>query len=283
MSPRLHIWEGKLDNGIEIYSLMLRSRFFEEKVRDLFASGEMYGTTHLNIGQEASHTGLCLALEKEDWIVPTHRCHGFNVARGSDLSAMFSELFGSRYGLCKGIGGSMHMSDRATYNFGSSAVVGSGVALAAGLAFALHRQKSRNIAVAIFGDGATSRGVVHECMNLASVWSLPLMFYCENNHYGMSASSDRMISTNDIASRAAGYSMKAFKADGNDFDDVYSVAKKARAWMTSHSEPVFVEVNTYRMCGHSKSDKCVYRSSEEENEWREKDPITRYEDKGTGH
>lgn len=280
LSPRLHIWEGiELDNGIEIYSLMLRSRFFEEKVRDLFASGEMYGTTHLNIGQEASHTGLCLALEKEDWIVPTHRCHGFNVARGSDLSAMFSELFGSRYGLCKGIGGSMHMSDRTTYNFGSSAVVGSGVALAAGLAFALHRQNSRNIAVAIFGDGATSRGVVHECMNLASVWSLPLMFYCENNHYGMSASSDRMISTSDIASRAAGYAMKAFKADGNDFDDVYSVVKKARAWMTSHSEPVFVEVSTYRMCGHSKSDKCVYRSSEEENEWRAKDPIVRYEAK----
>ncbi len=279
VSKTAHLGGSRLDSDIEIYRLMLRSRFFEEKVRELFTDGVLYGTTHLNIGQEASHTGLCLALEKEDWIVPTHRCHGFNVARGSDLSAMFSELFGSRHGLCRGIGGSMHMSDRSTFNFGSSAVVGSGIALAAGLAFALSRQNSRNIAVAIFGDGATSRGVLHECMNLASVWSLPLMFYCENNHYGMSASSERMISTNDIASRAAGYSMKAFKADGNDFDEVYDVVRKARAWMISRNEPAFIEVDTYRMCGHSKSDKCVYRTSEEESEWKAKDPLIHYERK----
>lgn len=264
---------------IEVYRLMLRSRFFEEKVRQLFHDGVLYGTTHLNIGQEASHTGLCLALEKEDWIVPTHRCHGFNVARGSSISAMFSELYGSRHGLCKGLGGSMHMTDVSTYDFGSSAVVGSSVALALGIALALQREGSRNICAAIMGDGATSRGVVHECMNLASVWSLPVLFYCENNHYGMSASASRMISIQDISQRAAAYSMKAFTADGNDYDDVYSTVRKARSWMCEHHEPVFVVVDTYRQCGHSKSDSCVYRSREEEEEWKKKDPILLYERK----
>lgn len=261
------------------YRYMLKSRFFEEKIQKLFDEGALYGTTHLNIGQEASHTGLCFALAKEDWIVPTHRCHGFNVARGSDISAMFSEMFGSRHGLCKGLGGSMHMTDVSTYNAGSSAVVGSGIAIATGLAFALSRQKKSNIAVAILGDGATSRGVLHECMNLASVWNLPLLFYCENNHYGMSASSDRMISTSDIASRADGYSMRSFVADGNDFDAVHDIVKRARSYIIENSAPAFIEVETYRECGHSKSDKCIYRSADEEEFWREKDPIRRLESK----
>ena len=262
---------------IEAYKAMLRSRFFEEKVRDLFAEGGMYGTTHLNIGQEASHAGLCLALDGEDWIVPTHRCHGFNVARGSSLTAMFAELYGSRHGLCMGIGGSMHMSDVSTRDFGASAVVGSSVALATGIAFALSRQHRRAIGVAILGDGATSRGVVHECMNLASVWSLPVLFYCENNHYGMSASAARMVSTGDIAGRAAAYGIRAFRADGNDFDDVYDTVRRARNHILEHGEPAFVEVDTYRQCGHSKSDGCVYRTSQEEQQWREKDPILLYE------
>ncbi len=261
------------------YRYMLKSRFFEEKIQKLFDEGALYGTTHLNIGQEASHTGLCFALAKEDWIVPTHRCHGFNVARGSDISAMFSEMFGSRHGLCKGLGGSMHMTDVSTYNAGSSAVVGSGIAVATGLAYALSRQKKSNIAVAILGDGATSRGVLHECMNLASVWNLPLLFYCENNHYGMSASSDRMISTSDIASRAEGYSMRSFLADGNDFEAVYDIVKRARSYIIENSAPAFIEVETYRECGHSKSDKCIYRSAAEEEFWKEKDPIRRLERK----
>ena len=268
-----------MHSDTDVLKGMYLSRFFEEKLQSLFDRGELYGTTHLNIGQEASHFGLCLALDSKDWIVPTHRTHGFNIAKGSSVFRMFSEMLGSRHGLCQGLGGSMHMTDLATCNAGSSAVVGSGVAIATGLAFALRRQKSRNISVAIMGDGATSRGVVHECMNLSSVWNLPVMFYCENNHYGMSASAERMISTSDIASRAAGYSMKAFRADGNDYDDVHDTVKKARAYMIEYGEPVFVEVNTYRFCGHSKSDRLAYRSGEEEAFWKEKDPILRFEKK----
>ena len=249
---------------LEAYRIMLLSRCFEQKVHSLFSRGELYGTTHLNIGQEASHTGLCLALGDEDWIVPTHRCHGFNVARGSSISAMFSELYGSRHGLCRGIGGSMHMTDLKTRNFGSSAVVGSSVALATGIAYALSRQGKKAIAAAILGDGATSRGVVHESMNLASVWSLPVLFFCENNHYGMSASAQRMISTSDIAGRASCYGIRAFHADGNVLDDVYAAVSEARRYILENNEPAFIEVDTYRQCGHSKSDKCVYRSEEEE-------------------
>ena len=203
-----------MTDNTEILVGMYLSRFFEEKIQELFDKGIMYGTTHLNIGQEASHFGLCSALDRSDWIVPTHRTHGFNIARGSSIYKMFSEMLGSKHGLCKGLGGSMHMTDKASNNAGSSAVVGSGIAIACGFAFALRKQKKSSIAVAILGDGATSRGVLHECMNLASVWNLPVMFYCENNHYGMSASAERMISTPDISSRAKGYSMKAFKCNG---------------------------------------------------------------------
>lgn len=259
---------------ISIYAQMVRSRLFEEKVQALFKEGLMYGTTHLNIGQEASHTGVCNALDPEDWIVPTHRCHGFNVARGSSLSAMFSELLGSRHGLCKGIGGSMHMTDISTFNAGSSAVVGSGIALAAGIALYEQRRRSGKIAVAIFGDGATSRGVLHECMNIAALWNLPLLFYCENNHYGMSASAERMISTDSIASRSSGYRMKSFSVDGNDYQAVHDCVKAAREYITETNEPVFIEADTYRLCGHSKSDHCIYRSRDEEEEWKSRDPLS---------
>ena len=255
---------------------MYLSRFFEEKLQKEFSKGNLYGTTHLSIGQEASHVGLCAALEKGDWFVPTHRCHGFNIATGSDMKAMFSEMLGSRHGLCKGLGGSMHMTDVENYNLGSSAVVGSGVPLAGGCAFALKRQNKDNIAVAIFGDGASSRGSIHEMMNLSSVWNLPLLFFMENNHYGMSASSDRMIATSTIHMRAEGYRVGHEKVDGNDVNAVFEAVKRARKTILEEKRPYFIEVETYRLCGHSKSDKLLYRTREEEKEWEKKDPISLY-------
>lgn len=255
---------------------MYRSRFFEEKLQEEFAKGNLYGTTHLAIGQEGSHVGLCQGIADGDWIVPTHRCHGFNVARGSSLYAMFSEMLGSKDGICKGLGGSMHMTDIQHWNLGSSAVVGSGIPLAGGCAFALKRQGKKNIAVAVFGDGASSRGTCHEMMNLASVWNLPLLFFMENNHYGMSASSDRVISTSDIAKRAEGYSMAHASVEGNDVLSVVEAVKKARAYILETGKPYFLETNTYRMCGHSKSDKLKYRTREEEQLWASKDPIATF-------
>lgn len=264
-----------MDN-ISLLRTMLRSRLFERKLEGLFDKSLLYGTTHLSIGQEACHTGLVAALEKKDWIVPTHRCHGYNVARGTKLERMFSEMLGSRDGICRGLGGSMHMTDISTYNLGSSAIVGSGVALAGGAAYALKRQNKDNIAVAIFGDGATSRGTLHEVMNIASVWNLPLLFFLENNHYGMSAEASRMISTDELYKRAEGYSIAAEKVDGNDIHAVLEAVARARKHIVSKNRPYFIECDTYRCCGHSKSDKRVYRSREEELEWESKDPIKRF-------
>ena len=252
---------------VELYRTMLLSRLFALKVQEL----PVYGTYHLSIGQEASHTGLIAGLEPSDWIVPTHRCHGFNIARGSGLFEMFSELLGSRHGLCKGIGGSMHMTDTATFNFGSSAVVGSGIPLAGGLALSSKLLGKDSIAVAIFGDGASSRGTLHEMLNLASVWDLPLLFYLENNHYGMSAASARMVSTHDIYKRAEGYSVESAIVDGNDVVAVKAAVEKARAYIKENGRPYFLEADTYRRCGHSRSDRLVYRPQGEAEAW--KDPV----------
>ena len=257
----------------EILSFLLRSRLFEEKIDEEFRKGNLFGTTHLSIGQEASHTGLCLALERGDFFVPTHRCHGFNVASGSDIYSMFSEMLGSRHGLCMGLGGSMHMTDLEHGNLGSSAVVGSGIPLALGASYALSREKKNNISVAVFGDGASSRGTLHEAMNLSSVWNLPVLFFMENNHYGMSASASRMISTSSVASRSSGYNIEYKSVDGNDFDAVYDAVCRAREYILENNRPFFLETNTYRQCGHSKSDRLLYRNREEEREWKDRDPI----------
>ena len=261
---------------IEILKAMLRSRSFENKLSQMFKKGAFYGTTHLNIGQEASHVGLIAGLDDKDWIVPTHRCHGFNIARGTKPEKMFAEMFGSRYGVCRGLGGSMHMTEISTCNAGSSAIVGSGVPIATGLAFALKRKGRDNIAVAIFGDGATSRGSVHEAMNMASVWNIPVLFYLENNHYGMSASEKNAISTDNLSLRADGYSIKHIKIDGNDVALVRDTVADARKYILENNRPFFIEVDTYRLCGHSKSDRLVYRTREEEEMWRKKDPIRRF-------
>ncbi|MDY0243990.1 MAG: dehydrogenase E1 component subunit alpha/beta [Sphaerochaeta sp.] len=254
-------------------SIMVRSRHFEEQIDELFKQKEMHGTTHLSIGQEACQAGLALALQPGDWIVPTHRCHGHTIARGTSERRMFSEMFGSSDGICKGLGGSMHMTDVETWNTGSSAVVGSGINLAAGIGFALKMQKSQALSVAIFGDGASSRGALHESMNLASVWSLPVLFFCENNNYGMSAAASRMISTSSIARRAEGYSMPHATVDGNDVEAVYKACRLAVDTIRATSKPYFLELKTYRCCGHSKSDACVYRDHKEEAMWATKDPI----------
>lgn len=267
------------EGALQGLDLMLQSRLFEKQIASLFQTEKMHGTTHLNIGQEACQAGLALAIEKGDWVVPTHRCHGYNVVTKSSLFKMFSEMFGSSHGLCKGLGGSMHMSDKEHWNLGSSAVVASGVALAAGAAFALKKQAKKNISVALFGDGATSRGVIHEVMNMASLWHLPLLFYCENNGYGMSAPSNKMISISNPYLRAQGYSMEGEIVDGNDLEKVYEAVKKARKYILEKNKPYYIELITYRLNGHSKSDTCVYRNREEEKYWKGKCPIINFKNK----
>lgn len=258
---------------ISLFSSMLRSRFFEEELEKLSSEGLIYGTYHLSIGQEGVSSGLAAMLEDGDWIVPTHRCHGYNAARGSDLFCMFSEVLGSKHGLCRGLGGSMHMTDVSTCNLGSSAVVGSGIGLAGGVALALKRMGRERIAVAIFGDGASSRGILYEVMNAASIWHLPLLLLLENNHYGMSAPSERMIAADGIYRRAEGFLIPSMKVDGNDVLAVAEAVAEARSRILRDRTPFLIEAETYRMCGHSRSDRLVYRSREEEEEWKKRDPI----------
>ena len=286
--------------SLDALRLMLNSRYFEEKTEQLFKDGLIHGTTHLANGQEAAQAGLCIALDEGDWIVPTHRCHGFTLCKGSDPIAMFSEMFGSRNGLAKGLGGSMHMPDKEHCNLGSSAVVGSGVPLATGIAFKLkfdsangasfatsttkNPKKSlpvpvKNISVAIFGDGASSRGSVHESMNIASIWKLPVLFYCENNRYGMSAPSDKMLSVDQVSERAGAYNIPGKVVDGNDFEAVYDAVTEAASYIRAGNGPYLLEVMTYRFKGHSKSDRRLYRTSEEESQWLQKDPIMLFEHK----
>ena len=264
------------ESALEALGMMERSRHFEERIQQYFNNHAMHGTTHLSIGQEASQEGLSLALGDGDWIVPTHRNHGFAICRGADIRAMFSEMWGSRKGICKGLGGSMHMTDSAHWNAGGDAVVGSCIPLAMGLALALKQQGTDRLAVACFGDGATSRGTLHESMNLASLWKLPLLFYCENNGYGMSAPVEKAVATDSIAKRAEGYRMPWARVDGNDLMQVFEATEKAVSHIRTSGGPYFLEVLTYRENGHSKSDVCAYRTRSEEEAWRRKDPIERF-------
>lgn len=269
-----------MDSRLAISALdrMLRSRAFENLTEKVFSEavqkGYRLGTTHLATGQEACQAGVCLAMEDRDLITTTHRCHGYNICRSSDPYAMFCEIFGLRDGLCKGLGGSMHMSDKAHNNLGSSSVVGSGIPLATGAALSQKRLGTGAVSVCIFGDGAANRGTLAECMNLAQVFSLPLLLFCENNGYAMSARSDK-VSCSTPVQRAEGYCVRTYLIDGNDLQSVYTTTREALSWIRENSLPVLIEATTYRLKGHSKNDKRLYRSREEEKEWSLKDPIAR--------
>jgi TPP-dependent pyruvate/acetoin dehydrogenase alpha subunit len=258
---------------------MIQSRTFEKKIEQLFATHKMHGTTHLAIGQEAVHAGVALGIDQKDWIVTTHRCHGHTLAKGSSIEQMVGEFFGDKRGLSKGLGGSMHLIDIDKHNAGSSAVVGSGVAIATGMALQLKRIGSDNLVVAFFGDGASNRGVVHESMNMASIWSLPVLFLAEHNEYGMSSSAKQMISVPTIADRGAAYSIESESIDGNDVELVLSKVKEISRYIKEKKRPFLLETRTYRFSGHSKSDKLLYRTREEEARWAKRDPIVQYSQK----
>ncbi len=270
------------EEGLHALTLMLRSRLFEQRVDELFSMHKMHGTTHLAIGQEAAQVGLSMGLKDSDWILPTHRNHGHTIARGADPYAMFSEMFGTPDGYCAGLGGSMHMTDLEHHNPGASAVVASGIPMAVGMALAFKRKGADAIAVAIFGDGASSRGAVHESMNLACVWKLPVLFFCENNGYGMSSPAAHAISVQEVAQRGGAYHMHTLSADGNDVEAVRNAVSEARQYISGSGMPVLLEVHTYRQCGHSKNDPRVYRSREEERAWIARCPIKALREKMIG-
>ncbi len=274
MVSKINIAKNK---KIEFFSTMYTIRRFEEKVRELFSLGLIRGSTHVYIGEEAIAAGVCGTLKRDDYIVSTHRGHGHCIAKGGELKPMMAELLGKETGYCKGKGGSMHIADPEIGILGAVGIVGSGLPLAIGAALTSKYLKEKKVCVSFFGDGASNQGTFHECLNLASVWKLPVVFLCENNLYAITVSCERSTSVRDIAKRAKGYNMPGIVVDGNDVEEVYSVAKKAVDDARDGKGPSLIEAKTYRQEGHWIGDPQVYRKKKEVSNWKKKDPIDRYE------
>jgi pyruvate dehydrogenase E1 component alpha subunit len=256
---------------------MWQIRRFEEAVDDLFARGMMHGTMHLSIGQEASATGVCMALAPDDLIGSTHRGHGHCIAKGAELLPMMAELLAKDTGYCRGRGGSMHIADVSKGNLGANGIVGGGIPIAVGAALAQQMRRTGKVVVCFFGDGATNEGAFHEAANLAAIWQLPVVLVCENNKYGMSMSTSRSMHVESVAERATAYGMPGVRVDGNDVEAVYAAAVEAVGRARSGAGPTLLETVTYRWKGHSKSDKNLYRTRDEIEHWREDDPIAAFE------
>ncbi|HEX7057155.1 MAG TPA: thiamine pyrophosphate-dependent dehydrogenase E1 component subunit alpha [Bacilli bacterium] len=268
------ITEEKL---IELHRQMWVIRYLDEKVDEFFAKGLIHGTTHLCVGQEATAAGACAVLNESDKITSTHRGHGHCIAKGADPARMMAELFGRETGYCKGKGGSMHIADLDKGNLGANGIVGGGIPIAVGAALTSKMKNLGYVVVCFFGDGATNEGSFHEALNLASIWRLPVVFFCENNQYGMSGSVKEMFNIEHIATRAASYGIPGKVIDGNDLLEVINTTHEAVERARGGEGPTLIEAKTYRYKGHSKSDAKKYRTREEEMDWRKnRDPIDRF-------
>jgi len=256
---------------LDLYGRMLLLRRFEEEMQRLFLKGEIHGTLHLYIGQEASAVGVCSALEGGDTVSATYRGHGAALAQGTSAEALAAELMGRVTGSCGGRAGSMNVVDREHGLLGCYGIVGGSIASATGAALAAKREGG--VAVAFFGDGASNQGYFHECLNFAKVHRLPALFVCENNLYGEFTPLAQVTAGADIAARAATFEIPAEKVDGNDVEAVHAAAAAAAARARAGEGPQFLESLTYRHLGHSKSDPGRYRPKEEVEAWKERDPL----------
>lgn len=260
---------------LQLYRTMLTIRRFEERCNYLFMQGRIPSTLHLYIGQEAVAAGVCAHLRRDDYLFSTHRPHGHAIAKGVEPRAIMAELYGKRTGCCKGKGGSMHVGDVRVGMFPAVAIVGANAPLAAGAALAAKWLDKDRVSVCFFGEGAANEGAVHEAMNMAAIWDLPVVYVCENNLYAASTPFSKAFKIQNVADRAAAYGMPGVIVDGNDVEAVYRVAGEAIARARRREGPTLIEAKTYRLCGHSRSDPRTYRSREEEEEWAKRDPIPR--------
>jgi pyruvate dehydrogenase E1 component alpha subunit len=263
----------------EMYVTMIKIRLFEERVAEFFAAGKIPGFVHLYVGEEAIATGVCSVLRDTDYITSTHRGHGHLIAKGGDLKLMMAEIFGKRTGYCKGKGGSMHIADLDLGILGANGIVGGGPPLAVGAAWAAQYQGEDRVTVCFFGDGASNQGTSHEAMNLASCWKLPVVFVNENNLYGISCPTSSSMCVEDIAERASAYGIPGVVLDGNDVVAVYEAASEAVKRARKGDGPALIECKTYRHRGHFEGDPCGYRTNDEVEQWKTKDPIPRFEKK----
>ena len=259
-------------HGLHLLSEMLRIRRFEERCVELYSASKIRGFLHLYIGEEAVAVGAMQALDEEDAVLTTYREHGHALVRGVPARAVMAEMFGKAAGCSRGRGGSMHLFDASRNFYGGNAIVAGGLPLAVGLALADRMAGRSRVVACFFGEGAMAEGEFHESMNLAALWRLPVLFCCENNLYAMGTALERSESETDLALKAASYEMAAWAVDGMDVCAVEDAARRA-ALAVRGGEPCFLELQTYRFRAHSMYDPDLYRSKEEIEHWRQRDPI----------
>jgi len=258
---------------VRMYQQMVLIRRFEEMAGEQYGRGKIGGFLHLYIGEEACAVGAINALRADDYIVTHYRDHGHALVKGCSPRAVMAELFGKRTGVSHGMGGSMHLFCAHTRMMGGYAIVGGGIPLGSGIALGLKHQGSELLCMTIFGDGAVNEGAFHESLNMAALWKLPVIFFCENNLYGMGTALTRASAMPEIYKRAEVYAMPSQQVDGMDVEAVYRAAQEAVAHVRSGEGPILIEAITYRFKGHSMADAVLYRTREEEERWKPRDPI----------
>jgi pyruvate dehydrogenase E1 component alpha subunit len=265
------------EHGLFLLREMVRIRRFEEKAAEMYSLGKIHGFLHLYIGEEATGVGSMQAFTADDAIVATYREHGQALARGMPAKVLMAEMFGKVTGCSRGHGGSMHFFDVSRRFYGGYAIVGGGLPIAVGLALADKLQNRARVTACYFGDGAVAEGEFHESMNLASLWKLPVLFLCENNLYAMGTALSRHQAQTNISRKADSYAMATSAVDGMDVLAVEAAAKEASDFARSGKGPYLLELQTYRFRAHSMADPDLYRTKEEIEEWKKRDPIVLFE------
>jgi TPP-dependent pyruvate/acetoin dehydrogenase alpha subunit len=262
---------------LEMYRLMILIRTFENKIKELYSRGEVLGDPHLSSGQEAVAVGVCSVLEKSDYITSTHRAHGHSIAKGADINKLFAEVLGKKTGFCGGKGGTMHLADISVGLLCTCPIIGAGMPLALGAGLSAKLRGTNQVTVAFFGDGGNNQGTFHESLNLASIWKLPVIFVCENNQYA-EATRVEAATAAKISDRGIAYSIPGIQVDGMDVLAIYGTMKEAVKRARTSLGPTLIEAVTYRYEGHTvRDDWSLYRSKEEIDRWKMKDPITNFQ------
>jgi TPP-dependent pyruvate/acetoin dehydrogenase alpha subunit len=258
----------KIDENLllEFLKNMYLIRGFEQKLYELAEKGLVFGSIHLCIGEEASSVGISANLKKEDFIIPTHRGHGQEIAKGSDLNKMLAEIIGKGNGLCKGRVGSMHIADKSVNNLGAQGIIGASFPISIGVGLAIKLKKMNSIVVCFFGEGATNQGNFFESLNIAELWGLPILFACVNNQYGMGTPYSKT-SNIEVHNKSEAFNIRSSIIDGNDVEQVYIKSGQLIDYIKKEKKPALIEMLTYRWLGHSAFDRHPYRSKEEINEW----------------
>ncbi|HEX8990607.1 MAG TPA: thiamine pyrophosphate-dependent dehydrogenase E1 component subunit alpha [Anaerolineales bacterium] len=256
-----------------IYERMLKIRYFEDRVKDLFAAGELPGFVHLYLGEEAVAVGVCAALKDNDYITSTHRGHGHIIAKGGDMGCMMAELYGKATGYNKGKGGSMHIAYPDLGILGANGIVSAGIPIATGAGMSAKLRESGQVVACFFGDGASNEGTFHESLNIAGAFNLPVVYVCENNLYAVGTRQSQVRKIEDIADRAVSYGMPGVVVDGNDAVAVFEAASEAVSRARAGEGPTLIECKTYRWRTHFEGEPDTYRPPEEVAAWLKREPI----------